>query len=78
VTVVEGPSFPDESSAEGVGRPGSPAALPSAAAITREAPSNLGPEQPLVWGQWGGVIAIAAVLAFVVIVLTLTVGAIPL
>ena len=37
-----------------------------------------GTEQPLLRGQWGGVIAIAAVLVSLVIGLTLTVGAIPL
>lgn len=35
-------------------------------------------EQDLLWGDWGGVVAIAAILASVVVVLTLTVGSLPL
>ena len=47
--------------------------MPSAAKSTRG-----DTEQPLLWGQWGGVIVIVAVLVSVVAGLTLTVGAIPL
>ncbi|WP_143695290.1 hypothetical protein [Williamsia sp. 1135] len=35
-------------------------------------------EQDLLWGDWGGVVAITAILATVIVVLTLTVGALPL
>lgn len=35
-------------------------------------------EQELLWGDWGGVVVIAGILITVVVVLTLTVGALPL
>ncbi|WP_207843653.1 hypothetical protein [Williamsia soli] len=35
-------------------------------------------EQDLLWGDWGGVVVIAAILATVIVVLTLTVGSSPL
>lgn len=35
-------------------------------------------EQELLWGAWGGVVVIAGILITVVVVLTLTVGALPL
>lgn len=35
-------------------------------------------EQELLWGEWGGVVAVVAILATVVVALTLTVGALPL
>jgi hypothetical protein len=35
-------------------------------------------EQDLLWGDWGGVALVAAILLTVVVMLTLTVGALPL
>lgn len=46
-----------------------------------EAPSPISTasgEQKLLWGDWGGVVLIAAILLTVIVVLTLTVGALPL
>ncbi len=80
VTVIGDLPLPDESSAAAAGRgSGVFAPLPSPAVTGQHEESIVrDPEQPLLWGQWGGVIAIAAVLASLVVSLTLTVGAVPL
>lgn len=39
---------------------------------------GLSRDQELLWGDWGGVVVIAGILITVVVVLTLTVGALPL
>lgn len=74
MSVVEGRPLPVEARADAAVRGARvQAPMPSAAKSTRG-----DTEQPLLWGQWGGVIVIVAVLVSVVAGLTLTVGAIPL
>lgn len=80
MTVAEGCAVPGTSGA-GAGGRGSAilAPLTPVAALTEDHRSVAQDrELPLLWGQWGGVIAIIAMLMSLVVGLTLTVGAIPL
>ena len=60
---------------EAEGSLASPSPSASGAVVRTHAPEPA--IEPLLWGQWGGVVVIAVLLVTVFIGLTLTVGAVP-